>query len=143
MLQYVLVKPTCALITFVSGAAGIYGSHTFSLARLHFYVFFVSSTSQVPSSVTLAFACSSLLACSPRCPCFVFFCIALEPSVECSHCLCDTLVCMPIVARMQAGAAQPSRVSAAGCWNAVRCCVLDQDSRHDDFWTLQVLFSIR
>ena len=50
VLQYVLVKPTCALITFVSGAAGIYGSHTFSLARLHFYVFFVSSTSQVPRS---------------------------------------------------------------------------------------------
>ena len=51
VLQYVLVKPTCALITFVSGAAGIYGSHTFSLARLHFYVFFVSSTSQVPRPI--------------------------------------------------------------------------------------------
>jgi hypothetical protein len=46
-LQYVLVKPTCAVIMFVSGAAGLYGSHTFSLARLHFYVFFLSSTSQV------------------------------------------------------------------------------------------------
>mmetsp|Transcript_119 Transcript_119/g.270 ORF Transcript_119/g.270 Transcript_119/m.270 type:complete len:609 (-) Transcript_119:1556-3382(-) len=46
-LQYVLVKPTCALITFVSGAAGIYGPNTFSLARLHFYVFFFSNMSQM------------------------------------------------------------------------------------------------
>lgn len=46
-LQYVLVKPTCAIVTFVSGAAGLYGARTFSLARLHFYVFFFSNTSQV------------------------------------------------------------------------------------------------
>lgn len=46
-LQYVLVKPTCALIMFVSGAAGIYGPNSFSLARLHFYVFFFSNVSQM------------------------------------------------------------------------------------------------
>ena len=47
VLQYVIVKPCCALITFVSGAAGIYGPNSFSLARLHFYVFLISNTSQM------------------------------------------------------------------------------------------------
>lgn len=47
VLQYVIVKPCCALITFVSGAAGIYGPNSFSLARLHFYVFLASNTSQM------------------------------------------------------------------------------------------------
>ena len=46
-LQYVLIKPTCALVMFVSGAAGIYGPNSFSLARLHFYVFFFSNISQM------------------------------------------------------------------------------------------------
>lgn len=46
-LQYVLVKPTCAVVMFVSGAAGIYGPNSFSLARLHFYVFFFSNVSQM------------------------------------------------------------------------------------------------
>ena len=46
-LQYVLVKPTCALIMFISGAAGLYGPNSFSLARLHFYVFFFSNVSQM------------------------------------------------------------------------------------------------
>jgi hypothetical protein len=32
---------------FVSGAAGIYGPNSFSLARLHFYVFFFSNVSQM------------------------------------------------------------------------------------------------
>lgn len=46
-LQYVIVKPCCAIITFVSGAAGLYGPNSFSLARLHFYVFLASNTSQM------------------------------------------------------------------------------------------------